>query len=145
MRKIGDEKLAKIMDNDDNKKSIDDFLRPEGIYTFLFAIPSGDNLSFTLEPPPAEKIKKHILLVIRTHPPSKGETPVVIDHETIEKEVVFMEVSKHILENLYMVCSEVYMPVMSNPLNMAGWSDLVSKDLMDKFHGFLAHTYVTIG
>jgi len=26
-----------------------------------------------------------------------------------------------------------------------GWSDLVSKDLMDKFHVFLAHTYVTIG
>ena len=37
------------------------------------------------------------------------------------------------------------MPVMSNPLNMMGWSDLVSKDLMDKFHVFLAHTYVTIG
>jgi dynein heavy chain len=37
------------------------------------------------------------------------------------------------------------MPVMTNPLNMAGWSDLVSKDLMDKFHGFLAHLYVTIG
>jgi dynein heavy chain len=26
-----------------------------------------------------------------------------------------------------------------------GGSDLVSKDLMDKFHNFLAHTYVTIG
>ena len=37
------------------------------------------------------------------------------------------------------------MPVLGNPLNMVGWSDLVSKDLMDKFHGFLAHTYVTIG
>ena len=28
---------------------------------------------------------------------------------------------------------------------MIGWSDLVSKDLMDKFNTFLAHTYVTIG
>jgi len=35
--------------------------------------------------------------------------------------------------------------VLGNPLNMMGWSDLVSKDLMDKFHVFLAHTYVTIG
>jgi len=26
-----------------------------------------------------------------------------------------------------------------------GWSDLQSKDLMDKFHSFLAHIYVTIG
>jgi len=30
-------------------------------------------------------------------------------------------------------------------LNMIGWSDLVTKDLMDKFHVFLAHTYVTLG
>ncbi len=37
------------------------------------------------------------------------------------------------------------MPVLSNPLNQIGGSDLVSKDLMDKFHNFLAHTYVTIG
>lgn len=30
-------------------------------------------------------------------------------------------------------------------MNQIGWSDLVSKDLMDKFHTFLAYTYVTIG
>jgi len=70
---------------------------------------------------------------------------VLISSKTIEKEVIFMELNKQILENLYWICQEVYMPVMSNPLNMMGWSDLVSKDLMDKFHVFLAHTYVTIG
>jgi dynein heavy chain len=37
------------------------------------------------------------------------------------------------------------MPVLGNPLNQIGWSDLVSKDLMDKFHNFIAHTYVTKG
>ena len=37
------------------------------------------------------------------------------------------------------------MPVLGNPLNQIGWSDLVSKDLMDKFHNFMAHTYVTLG
>jgi len=128
------------------RKAIEDFLRPEGLYTFMFAIPTGaESLQFTLEPPTVDKIKKKVLLVLRTKPPNKGEPPVTIDHESIEKEVIFMEMNKQILENLYLVCQEVYMPVMSNPLNMAGWSDLVSKDLMDKFHGFLAHTYVTIG
>ena len=34
---------------------------------------------------------------------------------------------------------------MGNPLNQIGWSDLVSKDLMDKFHQFLANTEVTLG
>ena len=37
------------------------------------------------------------------------------------------------------------MPVLSNPLNQVNLSDLVSKDLMEKFHQFIAYTYVTIG
>ena len=37
------------------------------------------------------------------------------------------------------------MPVLGNPHNLIGLSDLVSKDLMDKFHNFMAHTYVTLG
>jgi dynein heavy chain len=37
------------------------------------------------------------------------------------------------------------MPILGNPLNQQGWSDLVSKDLMDKFHSFIAYTVVTIG
>ena len=37
------------------------------------------------------------------------------------------------------------MPVLSNPLNQIGWSDLVSKEILDKFHNFLAQLYVTIG
>jgi dynein heavy chain len=56
-----------------------------------------------------------------------------------------MEVNRDILNNMFLICHDVYMPVLGNPLNMIGWSDLVSKDLMDKFHVFLAHTYVTIG
>lgn len=35
--------------------------------------------------------------------------------------------------------------MLSEPKNQVGWSDLVSKDLMDKFHTFLANIYVTIG
>jgi dynein heavy chain len=65
--------------------------------------------------------------------------------KNIDEEVIFMELNKQILENLHLICNEVFMSVLGNPLNMVGWSDLVSKDLMDKFHGFLAHTYVTIG
>jgi dynein heavy chain len=39
----------------------------------------------------------------------------------------------------------VYLPVLSEPKNQVGWSDLVSKDLMEKFHTFLANIFVTIG
>lgn len=70
---------------------------------------------------------------------------VIITEHNVDQEIIFMELSRNVLENLYSLCNEVYMPVLANPLNMVGMSDLVSKDLMDKFHGFLSNTYVTIG
>lgn len=63
----------------------------------------------------------------------------------MDKEILFMDFYKNTLEGINMLCNEVYMPVLGNPLNMIGWSDLVSKDLMDKFHVFLAYTSVTLG
>ena len=39
----------------------------------------------------------------------------------------------------------MFLPILHNPLNQVNLSDLVSKDLMEKFHNFLAYTYVTIG
>lgn len=88
-----------------------------------------------------------MVLALRTRPPKANpkDEAIVIDMKNIEQEIIFMEIAKDVLTNLYMICNEVYSPVLSNPLNMIGWSDLVSKDLMDKFNTFLAHTYVTIG
>jgi hypothetical protein len=37
-----------------------------------------------------------------------------------------MEINKDVLANLHGICSGVYMPILGNPLNMIGWSDLVS-------------------
>jgi dynein heavy chain len=68
-----------------------------------------------------------------------------IDESNIATELVFMEINRSILENLYQISNEVFMPILGNPKNMMGWSDLVSKDLMDKMHVYLAHTFVTIG
>jgi dynein heavy chain len=109
---------------------------------FLFAIPAGEMVHFQSEPPAPERIKKKVLLILRAR--SKKEAGE-INADNIDKEVIFMEINRQILENLYLVCNDVYMPVLGNPLNMIGWSDLVSQDLMDRFHVFLAHTYVTIG
>jgi dynein heavy chain len=125
---------------------MEEFLRPDTLCPFMFAIaPSGDNLQFLLEPPVKDQLKKKVLLILKSSPPVKGQSNPEITADNVHEQLNFMEVTRNILENLYQICQEVYMPVMTNPLNMAGWSDLVSKDLMDKFHGFLAHLYVTIG
>jgi dynein heavy chain len=87
-------------------------------------------------------VKKKCLLILKTR---FGNDVPEITEANVNSEIIFMDFNKKILENLYLLCNEVYMPVLGNPLNMIGWSDLVTKDLMDKFHVFLAHTYVTLG
>jgi dynein heavy chain len=76
---------------------------------------------------------------------AKEELQGGLSPTNIDSEVLFMDFYKNTLEGINLLCNEVFMPVLGNPLNMIGWSDLVSKDLMDKFHVFLAYTSVTLG
>jgi len=62
--------------------------------------PSGENLSLSIEPPALANIKKKFLLVIKARP----ETKEAGFPSGIEKEVVFMEMNKPILENLHNTC-----------------------------------------
>jgi dynein heavy chain len=145
MRKAGEDKIKGMKANDEMNEVMRKFLEPNGNTPYLFAVPSSaESIKYQLEPPSGESIKKKILLVIRVRIPQKGQE-VHIDESNVEEEVIIKEANKQTLENLYMICNEVYLPVLGNPLNVMDMSELVSKDLMDKFHIFLAHTYVTIG
>lgn len=66
-----------------------------------------------MEVPLLEKIKKKVVLILR----AKLDRNVDLSDQNISKEVVMMELNRQILENLYLVCQEVYMPVLANPLN----------------------------
>jgi len=116
------------------------------MYMYLFAIPTGtEALVIQAEVPTLDKMKKKVLLILRARQKKDMEGGGKLTKKNTATEVIFKELNKEVLNNLYSLCNEVYMPVLGNPQNMIGWSDLVSKDLMDKFHVFLAHTYVTIG
>jgi len=113
---------------------------------YLFCLNNGGIPLYLTDPPPLDKVKGKMMLAIRAQGQKQSkDDPIVIDMSNVDTEVIFMEINRQILDNLFLICNEVYSPVLSNPLNMVGWSDLVSRDLMDKFNGFLAHTYVTIG
>jgi dynein heavy chain len=112
---------------------------------FLFATQDkADSVNFLNVPPDPAVLKKKALLCLRVRGSQKGED-IIIDENNVASEVIFMELNKNVLDNLYLICHDVYLPVLGNPLNVMDMSELVSKDLMDKFHIFLAHTYVTIG
>lgn len=138
LKKARDESIQKILNDDANRSAFNDI---SGRASFLFANPKGEMINFSVEPPAQSQISKKALVVIKARPDSKDSGfPSGIAHE-----LVFMELNKPILENLYQTCQEVFLPILHNPLNQVNLSDLVSKDLMEKFHSFLAYTYVTIG
>jgi len=141
MKKIGQEKVDKIVKNDDIKNTLKEFW---GNFNQMFIFvnqASADNLQFLTETPSLDKIKRKMIMVVKTRQMKSEE---FLD-ANISKDIMMMEMNRSILENLFLVCQEVFMPVLGNPHNLIGLSDLVSKDLMDKFHNFMAHTYVTLG
>jgi len=145
MRKTPDDKIKAIKNTDGYEETLKKFLDERGQCLFLFVVPTGaEALKLQVEPPTGDAIKRKVLLCLRVRQPPSGEV-VCIDESNVNEEVIFMELNKNSLENLFLLCNEVYLPVLGNPLNVMDMSELVSKDLMDRFHVFLAHTYVTIG
>jgi dynein heavy chain len=67
-----------------------------------------------------------------------------LEHDSIPN-LTFFEINKSPLELLYQLCNEIYVPILHNPANQQGWTELISKDLMEKLNNFVAQIYLTIG
>jgi len=112
MKKVPAEKITKIQQSDETKNSFKEFF---GSGSFMFALKaSADNVVFTTEVPTLNQIKQKIILILRAR--NDKSAPEVNEHN-VSKEVVMMEVNRQILENLYLLCQEVYLPVLGNPAN----------------------------
>lgn len=40
---------------------------------------------------------------------------------------------------------QVFLPILTNPRNQAGWPEVIAHEVMDNMHKFVANVYVTIG
>ena len=146
MKKTANDEMIDKIKTEENMEAIKKFCSEQEFFMFLFAVPTGTTgIQFMTEAPSPDKIKKKAVLIVRARSKKEVQGGGELDSTNMAQETIFMEINKSVLENLFGICSDVYMPILGNPLNMIGWSDLVSQDLMDKFHIFLAHTYVTIG
>lgn len=134
------DKMKKSLENEDNQRTMQLFLSPHDDLGYLMIIPVGaDSLSITPNIPTPSSIRRKGILVYKT---VRG-VPI---EDRLSENLAFMEISKSALEIMSLTCQEVFLPVLANPLNQQGWSDLVSKDLIEnKFHSFLSNIYVTIG
>ena len=60
-------------------------------------------------------------------------------------QVLYGDLSDVPLEQLSAIAQEVYLPLLSNPRNQDGWPEVVTKEVLENLHKFIANVYVTIG
>ena len=71
--------------------------------------------------------------------------PVRLSVEGLGDTVLVTELGAEPLETLERLLADVYLPLLSNPANTEGWSDVVSHEVVDALHGFLAHVNIANG
>ncbi|CAD7939071.1 unnamed protein product [Amoebophrya sp. A25] len=114
------------------------FLEKEDYQFLCFSTAAEGVWTAVAELPDLVKLKKKVIFV---HKVGAGK----ITPANLFDKVIFMEATKDIMSLLNTYCHSVYLSTLSNPANQTGWSDLISKDLMDKYHVFLANLHVTCG
>jgi len=121
-------------------RSIEKFVNNHEVAYCFFFQTSGDTITAnSAEVPTAAQLKKKVICMHR----ATQEAEITADN--IHDATIFFEFPKNMLETMDKVCRSVYLSMLSNPANQKGWSDLISKDLMDKYHVFLANLHVTVG
>jgi hypothetical protein len=101
MKKVTDQKIEDIRAKEENATAMKNFLTRAN---FLFVKQlAPENLSYSTEAPNLEKEGKgkKFLIVVKTNATRTVETPFP---DGIQKDVVFMELNKPVLDNLYAVC-----------------------------------------
>ena len=84
------------------------------------------------------KIQKKAVLILKT----SREQPI---SEDMFQNFLFIEMSKNILEQMHLICKDIFYPMLAQSVYQGDSSELISKELMEKFHNFLAHFYVILG
>uniref|UniRef100_A0A0G4GMS7 Dynein-1, subspecies f n=1 Tax=Chromera velia CCMP2878 TaxID=1169474 RepID=A0A0G4GMS7_9ALVE len=128
------------LQDENTARAVGNFLDDSDTNFVFFYAGSGESASApSRDLPTPDKLKKKAVLVTKTRP----ETTIEKDNMT--DQMFFMEWTRNVTDILDVLCHSVYLSTLSNPLNQRGWSDLISTDLMDKFHVFLANLHVTVG
>lgn len=102
----------------------------------LYFAGAGEKVTVSQTPP--KNVKKKSILFLK---PLKN----AVKPETIETQVISIELSPGPLEQLSLLANEIIMPVLSHSECKENWSDTVQHDVLDRMHAFLANLYVMIG
>lgn len=127
-----------IMENEENRGFFNMIFLENDCIEQLFVTCGADQCVISIEAPNPNKLKKKGVVILKL-------TQEQITTANIVKDLAFMELPRNVLEHCYMVYHDIISPITQNTLNQQGWTELVSKDLMEKFNSYIAQIYVMIG
>ncbi|EQC33295.1 hypothetical protein SDRG_09276 [Saprolegnia diclina VS20] len=117
-----------------NEICIKEFIENEDLTCLLF---SGDNVIASTKMPATLPRGKTIAFA-KMH-------KCVLSGKNILTDVLVSELGTSSIEHLEKLVSEVYLPLFSNPSNQEGWGEVASKEVVDKFHSYMATVSIIAG
>lgn len=111
-----------------------EFLESDEVQTLLF---SGDNLIASIKMPGALQRGKTICFT-KFH-----KTPIT--SKNILTDVFVNELATSSVEYLERLICEVYLPLFPNTANQEGWGEVASREVVDKFHSYMATVSIISG
>ena len=64
--------------------------------------------------------------------------------DNVDAQVIYGDFGDVPLEHLSVLAQEVFLPMLTNPRNQVGWPEVITKEVVENLHKFIANVYVTI-
>ena len=124
---IKSDKLQRFVKSDQFLAALHDFADlPET--RFMAFEEAGTSIALHLQPP--GKLRGRCFFYVKS-------VPGVLRQDDYAAQVLCGDVTSDNLMHLTDVSQQIYMPLLSNPENQGMWSEVVSKDIMERLHTFI--------
>ncbi|KAF4030914.1 Dynein heavy chain C-terminal domain [Phytophthora infestans] len=117
-----------------NEMCIKEFLDNEDVTMLAF---SGDNVIASIKMPATLPRGKTVCFT-KFHKTAITPTNVLSD-------IMVNELTPSSVEYLERMVAEIYLPLFSNVANQEGWGEVASKEVVDKFHSYMASVSIISG
>jgi dynein heavy chain len=129
------EKFQKFMTSEESLGIIYQFLDTSDVRTLLFNESSG-SVSVSISAP--ARLKGVYLYFLKLQPGA-------VSKQDYLNEITVGDMSGEPLVHMAKTMQEVYLPLLSNPSNQEAWSEMVTKDVMERMQNMLAALQITRG
>jgi dynein heavy chain len=129
------EKLDKFFEAEATQETISTFLDTADA-RLLMLTESGGTITVSLTTPKQARGNQMYMLKLNQGP---------VSHEGFIDEVVVGDVVGQPLQSLARAVNAIYMPLLSNGANQGGWSEMVTKDVMERLQNMLSALQITEG